>query len=614
MVRRFLAFVRPSAIGYRLSAIGQRPSGLGCQPTGSRQPAADSCPGSFWIVAGLLLCFLSWSGSAAASGPAPTREEVLRLVPPDLGLCLVLGNLPDHVDKCLQTRWFKELQESPLGKALAASPEAAQLRKMQDDLPRLLGLDWARLRDDIFGDVIVLAHRAGPPERPDDEEGLLLLRARKAEVLAQLVDRWNKGQKKAGELLELTELTHQGARYFRRGERQKKNYYWLHGPLLVFANKEEMIRKVIDRQATASQEPCLLGKQLRQAGVEQALAALWINPRAVEPELRHKAKSSREPEATALGALLRYWQALDAVVLGLTAEEVVEVRLTLLARSSDLPAPAQRLLRAAAQPSELWQRFPPQAMVRLVGRIDAVALAEVIGEFSPAPVRQQVTDTVQRALGAALGLDLAKELLPQLGPDWGLCVAPAPDPRDFPHLLAALAVRPGNAAAPVDQTLVRAIQFLAGLVLFDYNRKNPNPIRLKTLKQDNVEIKYLEGDKVFPPGCQPALALKEGCLVLASSPEAIRRFRAGAVTVPPPLDAPFLHLSLSEMARWLRGRRPQVVDFLAEKNQLTKAQAAQNLDILLAVFDLVDQVSLGHSPGEGQLTWTLRLGKNDAHK
>ena len=41
---------------------------------------------------------------------------------------------------------------------------------------------------------------------------------------------------------------------------------------------------------------------------------------------------------------------------------------------------------------------------------------------------------------------------------------------------------------------------------------------------DKVEIKYLANDKAYPPGLQPAFALKGGYLVLASSPEAIRRF------------------------------------------------------------------------------------------
>ncbi len=563
-----------------------------------------------WVAAAFLALFCS---TPALAQPSSTRQEVLRLVPQDFGLCLVVANLPDHLDKCLQSRWYKELADSSLGKALAASPEAAQLMKMRNELPRMLGLDWARLRDDILGDLIVLAHRTGAPERPDVEEGLLLLRVRNADLLGQLVDRINKEQRRTGELVELTELTYQGARYFCRSEKQKKNYYWLHGPLLAFSNKEEVIRKVIARQAAVSLETCLLGQHLRQAGVDNAVAALWLNPRILEPEIRHKLKASREPETTALRNVLRYWQALDAIVLGLSVGEVVEARLALLARSGDLPPSAQRLLRPADQPSLLWQRLPAPAMLRLVGHIDAVALTEVIGEFSPAPLRQQTLETVQRALGAALGLDLAKEVLPQLGPDWGLCIAPAANPQDFPHLLAALTVRPGNDTAPVDQTLVRTIQFLTGLALFDYNRKNPDPIRLKTLKQDNVEVKYLEGDKVFPAGLQPALALKDGYLLLASSPEAIRKFRSGSLAAPS-AAGPFLQLSLSETARWLRSRQPQVVDFLAQKNNLTRAQATQKLDILLTFCDLIDQVSLSQNPGEGQLSWTLRLGKSDASK
>lgn len=532
-----------------------------------------------------LLAVFVWSGPVAAQ-PAGTHEEVLRLVPPDFGLCVVAWNLPAKLEQCQRAPWFGQLKQSPVAKDLLASPEFGQLLKLHEELPRILGVEWPRLRDDLFGDVIIFAHRTGPVGRPEEEQGLLLLRARQADLLSQVIDRLNQVQKKAGELTELTEVTYQGVRYFRRleeakkGNSPKKSFYWLNGSLLAFANKEDTIRRIIDRHQSISGETSLPGKHLRQAAIERALAAMWVNPRAVDADLQHKAKTSNEVEAAGVRAFLRYWQALDGMVLSLVAGETVDVQLTLLGRSRDLPAAAQRVLREGMSPSDLWQRFPTPAMVRLAGRVDALALTEVVGEFAPPLVRQKAADAFQRALGAAFGLDPFKDILPQLGPDWGLCIAPAQG-KDFPHALLALAVRPGNPDAPVDQTIVKAIHFFAGIALFEYNRTHPDPIRVKTVKQDNVEIKYLENDKVFPSGCQPALALKDGYLLLASSPEAIRQFRPR-----PPVETDAVNLldvSLGETARWLRGRREKVIPFLAEKNQVTPQQAAQNLEGFLAL-------------------------------
>ena len=54
-----------------------------------------------------------------------------------------------------------------------------------------------------------------------------------------------------------------------------------------------------------------------------------------------------------------------------------------------------------------------------------------------------------------LGKDLIKDVLPNLGPDWGLCVTapPAKDKTWFPQVTLAMAVAPGPGTAPVDEAL-----------------------------------------------------------------------------------------------------------------------------------------------------------------
>src|SRR5262249_62028025 len=112
-------------------------------------------------------------------------------------------------------------------------------------LENLLGVDAKQLRDDILGDAVVLAYRAGPPDKPQQEQGLLMVRARQAKTLAALVDRLNQVLKESGELKKLEEREHNGVKYFRRIERKEENFFCLRGPVLIFSGQEAILREAL---------------------------------------------------------------------------------------------------------------------------------------------------------------------------------------------------------------------------------------------------------------------------------------------------------------------------------------------------------------------------------
>src|SRR5262249_45210768 len=152
----------------------------------------------------------------------------------------------------------------------------------------------------------------------------------------------------------------------------------------------------------------------------------------------------------------------------------------------------------------------------------------------------------------------------------------------------------------VDQAVYRGIHFLASLAVLDYNRRNPgDPVRVASVNQGNVEVKFLANDNLFPPGFHPAWALKDGYLLLASTPEAISRFRPAAAPAPVGDEAPVLRISPKELARALRQHHERVVEHLAVKEQTSRQAAAQNLDNALSVLDLIDRIEIarGAAPG-----------------
>ena len=92
------------------------------------------------------------------------------------------------------------------------------------------------------------------------------------------------------------------------------------------------------------------------------------------------------------------------------------------------------------------------------------------------------------------------------------------------------------------------------LVLFNNLQNSDRPITLKRIVLDQREIKYLAGDKAFPSGLQPAFSLHGGLLILASSPEAIRRFVPGP-NAPPGETQTLLRVSFKAWRTFLAERR-----------------------------------------------------------
>jgi hypothetical protein len=175
----------------------------------------------------------------------------------------------------------------------------------------------------------------------------------------------------------------------------------------------------------------------------------------------------------------------------------------------------------------------------------------------------------------------------------------------FPHTLLAIRVRPGPKGESVDADILTTVNFYAQLAVVTHNQKKKNPLSLKTLVQDKVEVKYLSGEGVFPSGLSPSFAVKDGHLLLASSPEVLARFRPAKAA--PAEDVPLLRLSAPELRRFLRERREPLLEAAVASNGLTKAEAARRLDALTAILSLLDRIEITHRSESGKAALTIRL-------
>jgi hypothetical protein len=568
---------------------------------------------ALWLTFGLFVF-------TATAGAATPRDELLRLVPDSLGFCLVLQDLRDHAASLQASPFIEQLRQSPLGAKIRKNEDLKKLDQLEIKLKEKLGLDWKQLRDDILGDAVVLAYRPGPPGKPEQEQGLILVRARNAKALADLIERLNKAQKEEGTLKELEELRHASSTYYRRIERDKPpTFYYVHGPVLVVSSQEDMLRQAIDcdRTRAPDAEPAVT-RRLRELDAERALFAMWINPRAFDAEIESKVAglpADRVPTVKHFGL---YWKALDSIVLSLRpAGRDVHLSLGMRARVEELPEAARRLFREASTPSELWKRFPEHALLAISDRLDTAAFFDVLGGFLTSQGKEAMSADFNRQLGSLLGGDLRKEVLPALGPDWGLCVT-APDAKDkswVPRILFALRVAPTKSTVRLDRTLFSSLDFAARLVVFGHNQNHPEqPIAFKTTEVDKHEVHYLEGDSAFPSGVQPAYALLHGYLVLSSSIEGLRQFAQTAPASLPPANAPvpLVRISFTDWRGYLKERREPIAQFIADTHSLNRDAAEQQLDNFLASLQFVDRLQLHRRSTSGQVIFTLSVRMTQA--
>jgi hypothetical protein len=556
----------------------------------------------------LLAALWLGTGQSAGAAPPPPAEELLRFVPADVTFCFVLRDLRGHA-AALGTSPLAERLRDSLAPALKGTPELQQWEKAKAFIEKLLGLSPERLRDDILGDSVVLAYRAGPPGKPQQEQGLLLVRAREAKTLAALVDRVNEVHKQSGELKKLEEREHNGVKYFRRIERKDENFYCVRGPVLLFSGQESILREALtlEKKLPADKE-APVARQLRLLRADRSLVSVWLNPRAFDAVFEAKLGKAAGSEAAFLKTFVACWKAVESVAFTVALTTDLEMGLTVRAKPEALPAAVRGFFDEAASRSEVWSRIPDNALLAVGARTDLSALLGLIGAFQTKEGFEALKENLNRGLGATLGGSVATEVLPNVGPDWGLYVtAPPRDQKQWmPASVFAIRVSAGNADAPVDRALVDALRSWAVLAAWN-NLKKKDILRLRTMKQDKNEIHYLASERGQTMGLQPAFGLSGGYLILASSPEAFRRYVSATPSPAAAGEVPLLRLSLKDVRQYLLDRRDVLVSTLAEQHKLEPKEVGRNFDYVVAGLRFFERLELVQKTSPGQATLTLRL-------
>jgi hypothetical protein len=567
-------------------------------PTRSRLTRLTLLP----LAAALLL--LAPVNARAVAG----SDKLLRLVPENMAVCLLIENLREHASAFLASPFLKQFMISPFGKELLASAEVAKLRDVDKFVQKKLQISVAQLRDDILGDAIVLAYTPGPLDKPDREQGLLLLEARDPDRLARVLERLLALQKESGEIKTVEELTHGHHKFLKVVDKHATTLYLRSGAILAVTGQEAVLTEVMARIDNPSAASSFKGR-FPSLDPKGRILSIWLNPRPYRALLEKQAGLVKGAQLAAFNTFLRYWNALDCVGLFVTHKDDCELTIAIEGRPGELPPGAANLWsKRGASAADLAGRWPAGAFLRLTTCIDLPGTILGVSEFMDASTRQQVQASLEQKASAMLGQDVVREALPSIGPECGLSISAPPglDAGWFPHVLGAVRVR----ATPADPTpellLVNTLNSLATLAVFAQNQVKPGSMSLRSRILDGTEIKYVACASEFPPGLEPAFAWRGGYLVVGSSPAAIARFSARSPERTS-ANVAFLQMLFPPLVAYLRERQDVLAAYQATHEGVGKAVAKTGLERLAAFLELFERLEITSRPLPNGMALSARL-------
>ncbi|QEL19403.1 hypothetical protein [Limnoglobus roseus] len=539
-----------------------------------------------------------------AQPTATPRDELLSLVPSDTAICLIVQGVRDR-SQAVAASPLAAWVSQKYGTALGAAPELQKLKDVETLFTSFLGVTPTDLRDDIFGDAIVLTYKPGPVGKPEQEQGCVMLKARDPAKLAKLVDQLNKVQNATKELTAIVPLKYRGQEYFKRAKSDDRSeFYLLDDGLFVFAAQEASIHSVIDQRLAPKNNPPPIAKSIEQLRVQDAFILCWFNPRKLDTEVKaHIAAAGSAKEKAARQQFAQIWSALDNIAIYLDAKADLEFGVAAAYRADALPGELRSFLQSRPKSSALWQVIPEDALLAIAGRATGRQIMDVLLSFTPAEDRDEVRQEIEKSLGAVIGRQKVPDVLRGIGPDWGVWVTQPGTGGWWPTVTLAVGVT--DDPATVRTAVEKTVAFYSQFAQVGYNRDHDDQIESQTERPvAGPEVTIFSNPKLFSNGFLPCYALSEGHLIVSSSPKQVAAFRKpGAVKVPPD-EAVVLRVSGAALQGYLGKHGKEIAEWAATQQDRPVASVNREVTTLAEILHVLDRGELVLR-GDGQV---LRCG------
>ncbi|HSQ55823.1 MAG TPA: hypothetical protein VLM40_08750 [Gemmata sp.] len=467
---------------------------------------------------------------ASAAGP---RDELLRVAPPDAALVLVLQDAREHVRNLRDSPFAAWLPTTAVGKKLLGSQNLKLLTQASGNIFAGLGTTPNELLQDVVGDAVAFAFSPAPPGRPKEERAILLIRPRKAEALEKLIAKLNEVQMQSGEVKRIESRMHSGAEYFARHHgADAAQFYCFRGSVFAFSTSEADIRALIDRDKTSpsvKEKVPVLVSRMAELGTVDAAGVILVNPRALDAQVDAQVASASPKSKRFLEKFRDVWSGIDSAAAYVALDKAAEVGLSVRFKVDKLPPDARRFLAGLLAPSAAESMIPGDALFGVAVHCRAPEIIDLVAGMAPVePGKPGVKKWLEETVGPVVGRETLPLVLDALGPKMAMWATRPQKDAFMPTFVAAIELNgSGERRAKAEDAILVGAQAAFTLVRLGYNTSHSDQIALvrETDEKTGSAIHSLINEKGFPAGFSPSFAIQRGYLVLASHPEAIRRFQ-----------------------------------------------------------------------------------------
>ena len=533
--------------------------------------------------------------TVAVAGPT---DDVLRMVPASATVCVVAQDLRGTAERIAASPFAEFFAASKFGKSLLASDALAQLTAAEKTLSEHLGVSFADLRADVFGDAVAYAYL------PADDAGVFIGRAGKPATLATLVEKLNAAQTKSGELKAVTEKKYGGIAYSEREKSDGRKEYYLvrENGAFAYSTSEAAVKGVIDRlAATKKSEPGPFEGMIDKLGAKDATAVLLFEPKAMAADLLAAERAATDPNQKAfLKQFGKVWGSVDAAAVSLSFDKDATLAVTFAVQPDKLPPELAPLFKPHAKGGSLWSVIPDDALVVFAGRFEWDKFTSLVGSFLSDDANAGLKKLADEVIAPVVGKGTLPKLKKNLGPDWGLWLtAPPKDGKGvLPTLTVVLRVRPAGGKDGVGEAVAGGVEYAVQFFRVAYNRTHDDQFTVHDEKTADGVVKYLKNDAALPPEVRPAWGVRGDFFVFGSSVEAVTGF------TPPKSDAavkdaPLVRVNAGKVAAYLNGRAGELADALAAWTGETPDKLKADLQDFASFLELFDTLELHHT-GDGK--------------
>lgn len=514
--------------------------------------------------------------AASFAAPPTPRDDVLRHVPTDAAVVLVVQNLRDQAATVAASP-FAQWAGAKFGPKVAGSNEFNVLKGFEKILTDALGVTVAELRDDVLGDTVVFAFTPGLGGDPDADRGVILLHARDPKKLQSVIDKLNAVQKDRGELKAVEAVKYGDNTYAKRAKPGGGGeYYFLRGNLFAFSGQEAMLKAVLDRaDLSAAVSPATAG--LKAIGLQDAFLAAWVNPRALDKDLAARAAAEANPAQKAfLEQLGRVWAATDGVGIGLTVGTDIELKVAATVNVEKMPSELRPILPGPPAPGAFLSEGE---ILEATFNIRPNEILAAISSFAPVEEREKIKKDLEKAIGPVVGRNNVGLVLGSIGPALSVTVGrPGKSGDWFPNITARAQLADDEKARAA---VARLIDFWSQLVAVEYNKSHDDQIDVSV--QNGITV--FDNPKGFPAGLQPQFGVKSGMLT-------VRTGNADKLGPVPDGPTPHVILSAAGLRDYLKAHGDPAAAWLAKIQDRDAAELKKELVTIADTLEPVDRLEL----------------------